>query len=173
MEDEQEQFLTEMQMTLTYAGSPLVGERATTAGVRRRAAAGRPGTRRRMACVASGSATRSRLFELTRGTAHTLLLYADESVDEETVTGWEKLADAAREQSFGMVETCLVVSPDAVLPAVFDLPVYRDSDGMFQRTYDVGGTGAYLIRPDGHVGFRSTPVTQAALQEHLEGIFAS
>ncbi len=173
MEDEKEQFLLEMQMTMNYAGSPLVGERSDdgqefTSGPL-------PGYRAPdvHGLVRFGVGHPSRLFDVTRGTTFTLLLYADESVDEETVTGWEKLADAAREQSFGMVETCLVVSPDAVLPAVFDLPVYRDSDGMFQRTYDVGGTGAYLIRPDGHVGFRSTPVTQAALQEHLEGIFAS
>jgi hypothetical protein len=33
------------------------------------------------------------------------------------------------------------------------------------------GTAAYLIRPDGHVGFRSRPVHEAALREHLAGVF--
>lgn len=170
MEDEKEQFLLEMQMTMNYAGSPLVGEEDSqqfTGGPL-------PGYRAPdvSGLVRFGVGHPCRLFDITRGTKFTLLLYVDGSSDEETVMSLEKLADAARQQSSGMVETCLVASPDAVLPAYLELPVYRDSDGMFQRTYDVGGTGAYLIRPDGHVGFRGTPVTQAALQDHLEGIFA-
>ena len=173
MEDEKQQFLLEMQMTMNYAGSPLVGERSDdgqefTSGPL-------PGYRAPdvSGLVRFGVGHPSRLFDVTRGTKFTLVLYTDGSVDEETVTGWEKLADAAREQSVGMVETCVIASPDAVLPAVLELPVYRDTGGLFQRSYDVGGTAAYLIRPDGHVGFRAMPVAQAALQEHLEGIFAS
>ena len=73
MEDEKAQFLLEMQMTMNYAGSPLVGEdtrRAASASAGRRRATGHPtceGLRR------FGVAHPLRLFDLTRGTAHTLL----------------------------------------------------------------------------------------------------
>ena len=31
---------------------------------------------------------------------------------------------------------------------------------------------AYLVRPDGHVGFRSRPLDEDALLDHLAGVFA-
>ena len=37
--------------------------------------------------------------------------------------------------------------------------------------YGVTGTGLYLIRPDGHVGFRSQPVDPDALRKHLRLVF--
>ena len=139
MEDEKEQFLLEMQMTMNYAGSPLVGERSDDS--QEFTSGPLPGYRAPdvSGLVRFGVGHPSRLFDVTRGTKFTLLLYADGSVDEETVTGWEKLADAAVSKVGGQVETCVIASPDAVLPAVLELPVYRDSGGLFQRTYDVGG----------------------------------
>ena len=59
MEDEKLQFLTEMQMTLTYAGSPLVGEVVEDSGAFDGGpAAGRPGTRRRASAPLRRRATR-------------------------------------------------------------------------------------------------------------------
>jgi hypothetical protein len=51
--------------------------------------------------------------------------------------------------------------------------VVRDARGEFAAAYGVAGSGtaAYLVRPDGHVGFRTRPVTEGALQEHLAGVF--
>jgi len=32
---------------------------------------------------------------------------------------------------------------------------------------------AYLVRPDGYVGFRAAPLTCAGLRSHLDGVFAA
>jgi hypothetical protein len=52
--------------------------------------------------------------------------------------------------------------------------VVRDADRAFAAAYGVAGAGtaAYLVRPDGHVGFRTRPVAEAALLDHLAGVFA-
>jgi 2-polyprenyl-6-methoxyphenol hydroxylase-like FAD-dependent oxidoreductase len=173
MEDEKAQFLLEMQMTMNYAGSPLVGE---APGGEEFPAGPEPGHRapdvqelRRF-----GVAHPLRLFELTRGTRSTLLLYADAGASEEQVLALEKLAVGVRQQSRGEVDTYLVAGPDARVPALVDLPVVRDAEEAFAAAYGVAGAGtaAYLVRPDGHIGFRTRPVNEAALLDHLAGVFA-
>ncbi|MEX5721110.1 FAD-dependent monooxygenase [Geodermatophilus maliterrae] len=171
MEDEKAQFLLEMQMTMNYAGSPLVGQTpGFTAGPE-------PGHRapdvhglRRF-----GVAHPLRLFDLTRGTRSTLLLHADAGASEEEVLALEKLATAVRQQTRGEVDAYLVADPGARLPLLVDLPVVRDADRAFAATYGVDGAGtaAYLVRPDGHVGFRTRPVSETALLDHLAGVFAA
>lgn len=172
MDDEKAQFLLEMQMTMNYAGSPLVGE-APGEGF---PAGPEPGHRapdvqglRRF-----GVAHPLRLFELTRGTRSTLLLHADAGAAEEQLLALEKLAVGVRQQSRGQVDAYLVADPDAKVPLLVDLPVLRDGDRGFAAAYGVAGAGtaAYLVRPDGHVGFRTRPVNEAALLDHLAGVFA-
>jgi hypothetical protein len=171
MEDEKAQFLLEMQMTMNYAGSPLVGEvdgAVFPAGPE-------PGHRapdvhglRRF-----GVAHPLRLFDLLRGTRSTLLLHADAGASEEQVLDLEKLAAGVRQLTRGEVDPYLVADPDTRVPALVDLPVVRDADRTFAATYGVAGAGTavYLVRPDGHVGFRSRPVAEAALLDHLAGVF--
>jgi 2-polyprenyl-6-methoxyphenol hydroxylase-like FAD-dependent oxidoreductase/heme-degrading monooxygenase HmoA len=173
MEDEKAQFLLEMQMTMNYAGSPLVGE---APGGEAFPAGPEPGHRapdvyglRRF-----GVAHPLRLFDLTRGTRSTLLLYADAGASEEQVLDLEKLAVTVRQHSRGEVDVYLVADPAVRVPLLVDLPVVRDADGTFAAAYGVSGAGtaAYLVRPDGHVGFRTRPVHEAVLLDHLTGVFA-
>ena len=173
MEDEREQFLTEMQMRLTYAGSPVVAEAPGSAEC---IVAG-PGAGDRAPDVSGlrrvGIGHALRLFDLTQGTGHTLLLYADASAGEEEVLAFEKLAAKVRGNHPDLLRTYVVASPDAVLPAAFELPVIRDDDNAFRVAYGVRGAAAYLVRPDGHVGFRCSPISGTALDEHLDTIFAA
>jgi hypothetical protein len=173
MEDEKAQFLLEMQMTMNYAGSPLVGEGP---GGDAFPAGPEPGHRapdvqglRRF-----GVAHPLRLFDLTRGTRSTLLLHADATASEEQVSDLEKLAVAVRQQTRGEVGAYLVAAPDARVPLLVDLPVVRDAEGTFAAAYGTAGAGtaAYLVRPDGHVGFRGRPLDEDALLDHLAGVFA-
>ncbi|SET74525.1 FAD-dependent monooxygenase [Geodermatophilus poikilotrophus] len=172
MADEKAQFLLEMQMTMNYAGSPLVGETAPGGFP----AGPEPGHRapdvqglRRF-----GVAHPLRLFDLTRGTRSTLLLHADATASEEQVSDLEKLAVAVRQQTRGEVGAYLLAAPDARVPLLVDLPVVRDAEGTFAAAYGTAGAGtaAYLVRPDGHVGFRSRPLDEDALLDHLAGVFA-
>jgi 2-polyprenyl-6-methoxyphenol hydroxylase-like FAD-dependent oxidoreductase/heme-degrading monooxygenase HmoA len=172
MADEKAQFLLEMQMTMNYAASPLVGEVADDG----RFDTGPPPGHRApdvLGLRRFGVAHPQRLFELTRGTHSTLLLWADAAAEEDQLLDLEKLAVAVRQSSQGQVHPYLVADPDARVPVLVDLPVLRDADAAFREAYGVAGTGtaAYLIRPDGHVGFRSRPVHEAPLREHLAGVF--
>ncbi|MEV0720391.1 FAD-dependent oxidoreductase [Asanoa sp. NPDC050611] len=165
MDDEREQFLLEMQMTLSYAGSPLVGEHGDHFD-----GGPRPGDRAPDAhdLRRFGVGHAVRLFELTRGTGHTLLAYADGGTAPADFAGFEKLAEKVR----GFVNIYVLAAPDASVPDGLEVPVLRDTAGGFRAAYGLRGTGAYLIRPDGHVGFRTSPVDSAALDAHLAGIFA-
>jgi 2-polyprenyl-6-methoxyphenol hydroxylase-like FAD-dependent oxidoreductase/heme-degrading monooxygenase HmoA len=173
MEDEKAQFLLEMQMTMNYAGSPLVGE--APGG---EAFAGGPEPGHRAPDVQGlrrfGVAHPLRLFDLTRGTRSTLLLYAGAGAPEEQLLDLEKLAVGVRQQSRGEVDAYLVAEPDVRVPLLVDLPVVRDTDRGFAAAYGIAGAGtaAYLVRPDGHVGFRARPVDEDALLDHLAGLFA-
>jgi hypothetical protein len=173
MEDEKAQFLLEMQMTMNYAGSPLVGEVADREGF---TGGPQPGYRAPdvLGLRRFGVAHDIRLFDLTRGTHATLLLYAGAAVGEEDLAALEKLAVSVGQSTGGQVHPYLVAAKDAVVPSLVDLPVVRDAQGGFAAAYGVPGTGtaAYLVRPDGHVGLRTQPVTDSAVREHLAGVFA-
>jgi hypothetical protein len=171
MEDEKEQFLLEMQMTMNYAGSPIVGEHLEDAP---ESTGPEPGHRapdvwglRRF-----GVAHPVRLFELTRGPRFTLLLYADATADEGELFRLEKLAITVGQQGRDQIASYLITSSDTQVPSLVELAVLKDGSGAFADSYGVKGTAAYLIRPDGHVGFRSAPASTDELQPHLRGIFA-
>ncbi len=173
MDDERRQFLTDMQMTLSYAESPLVGEAMSVPGAP--GAAPAPGERAPDAngLRRTGVGHPLRVFDLTRGTSHTLLLYADASVAEENVLGFGELAGSLRELCAGRLNAYVLLGPAAPMPRGLEIPVLRDADDQFRAAYGVTGASAYLIRPDGHVGFRSSPVAATALREHLEGVFTT
>ncbi|WP_250291626.1 FAD-dependent monooxygenase, partial [Frankia sp. CiP1_Cm_nod1] len=169
-EDEKAQFLDEMQMTLTYRGSPLVGEALGWDAPDRGPAAGDRapdvhGLARR------GVGHRLRLFELIHSGAHTLLFYGDASSTEEDLRGYEKIAAAIRRQAAGLINAYVVLDPDAVAPAGLDLPVIRDTERDYRSVYATTGPCAHLIRPDGHIGFRSRPVLAGALEDHIRAVF--
>ncbi|MDG4766477.1 FAD-dependent monooxygenase [Solwaraspora sp. WMMD406] len=169
--DLKRQFLQEMSMLLSYAGSPIVGESVSTPDGLRAGPA--PGDRAPdvAGLLRRGVGHPQRLHELTRGTRHTLLLYADHTADEAEVATVEKLCADVREQTYGQIEVYLVASADAAVPPMLHPPVVRDAEGAFRAGYGVTGTAAYLIRPDGHVGFRSQPIDAEALRGHLRLVF--
>jgi 2-polyprenyl-6-methoxyphenol hydroxylase-like FAD-dependent oxidoreductase/heme-degrading monooxygenase HmoA len=173
MDDLNKQFLREMHMLERYENSPIIGEAVSGAdalgtgpltGSRAPDVGGlaRPGVGRPL-----------QLGDLLRGTAHTVLIYADESASEEQLVGTEKLARSVREQGRGQVNVYLVLSPQAPKPVVLDPPVVYDTAGQFRAAYSTMGYAAYVVRPDGLVGFRTQPVDSEALRENLRTVFAS
>ena len=171
MEDEKAQFLLEMQMTMNYGGSAIVGEHAdghvTLDGPE-------PGHRAPdvQGLHRFGVGHPLRLFDLLHGTHSTLLLYTDETVSESELLDLEKLAVAVTQQTGGQVTPYLIADGRVQIPKLLDLPVLHDGGGEFRSVYRVSGSAAYLIRPDGHVGFRSAPAAVSELQDHLRLIFA-
>jgi 2-polyprenyl-6-methoxyphenol hydroxylase-like FAD-dependent oxidoreductase/heme-degrading monooxygenase HmoA len=170
-EDLKRQFLQEMSMLLSYADSPLVGECVSDPDALQDGP--RPGDR---APDGGGLYRRGvghplRLRELTRGTRHTLLLYADGSAGEAAVAAVEQLYAEVRRQASAQIDGYLLLSPDARGPRLLAPPVVRDSADEFRAAYGVAGTALYLVRPDGHVGFRSQPIDADALRKHLDLVF--
>jgi 2-polyprenyl-6-methoxyphenol hydroxylase-like FAD-dependent oxidoreductase/heme-degrading monooxygenase HmoA len=170
MDDEREQFLLEMQMSMNYAGSPVVGE----AGADRFTGGPAPGHRAPdvLGLRRFGVAHDVRLFDVTRGPHATLLLSAAPDGDPDEVLALEKLAVSARQASSGQVHPYLIADHGTSLPALVDLPVLRDA-GAYRAAYGIAGSGscAYLVRPDGHVGFRTRPADETALLGHLAAVF--
>ncbi|QHC68498.1 FAD-dependent oxidoreductase [Rathayibacter sp. VKM Ac-2759] len=170
MEDEKAQFLLDMQMTTSYAGSALVGEDVAVEGALRGPA---PGERAPdvHGLTAFGVGHDLRLFDLTRGTRSTLLLHADDSVDENGLVEAGALARTARHRSSGEVDAFLITGPESRIPADLGVPVLRDGSGEFARTYGGPGLTVHLIRPDGHVGYRSAGAVPDGLDAHLRQLF--
>ena len=114
-----------------------------------------------------------RLFDLLRGPTHTLLLYADSSVDEGEVERFEEVARGVREQCSGLARCYLLVADRAPAPILNGLPVIRDRSDGFRSAYGLAGSGAFLVRPDGYVGFRTSPVDVDALRAYLGRVFTT
>jgi 2-polyprenyl-6-methoxyphenol hydroxylase-like FAD-dependent oxidoreductase len=169
--DLERQFLQEMSMLLSYAGSPLVGESVVDPDAL--PAGPGPGD---LAPDVGGLERRGvghslRLRDLTRGTRHTLLVYADATADEKALTAAAELCADARRQASGELDAYLLLSPDVSAPRLLAPPAVVDADDGFRASYGVAGTALYLIRPDGHVGYRSQPVDGDGLRKHLNLVF--
>ncbi|HET6731895.1 FAD-dependent monooxygenase [Mycobacterium sp.] len=148
----------EAQLLINYADSPIVtgaGGRAPDAtGLTRDAVAGP-----------------LRLFSLLGGREHTALLYAGDSSGPADVELFEKAADAAVTAAHGHLNVYVIAALGADVADTV-LPLVRDSDGEFARAYAVSESSAYVVRPDGYVGFASAGVDVNGLVTHLKRTFA-
>jgi 2-polyprenyl-6-methoxyphenol hydroxylase-like FAD-dependent oxidoreductase len=151
----------EAQLLVGYPDSPLVGEdvsgaltgpvpgqRATDAGGLRQDAAGFP----------------VRLHTLLRHPGHTLVLWAGSA---DTLVRHGAITAAVRAVLAASVECYVIVG--ANLPADTSGRVLRDAEGAFAAAYGTGSAeaAAYLIRPDGYVGYRTDAPTAEGILRHL------
>lgn len=61
---------------------------------------------------------------------------------------------------------------DSAVDLIFiDLPVVYDPQGNFQRIYHALPWSAYLVYPDGYIGYRAYPPRGDRLQIYLSRIF--
>ncbi|GAA2550296.1 FAD-dependent monooxygenase [Mycolicibacterium diernhoferi] len=144
----------EAQLLISYAGSPIVAD----------GAGGRAPDARGL--VRPAVADPVRLYTLLAGTRHTLLLYADAATGFESL---EAVATAAVQAAHGLLDVYVVAHPDADVDATV-LPLVRDTDGDFAKAYRVDGAAAFVVRPDGYLGYVGA-AESAALVEHLRRTF--
>ena len=140
----------EAQLLVSYAGSPIVAD-----GAGGRAPDARGLTR-------SAVAGPMRLFTVLAGTRHTLLLYAGPGDD---VASLEQAAAAVG----GMADVYVIAHPDAAVDSSL-LPVLRDGAGEFAAAYGVHGPTAFMVRPDGHLGYAGA-ADPGLLTSYLKLIF--
>jgi 2-polyprenyl-6-methoxyphenol hydroxylase-like FAD-dependent oxidoreductase len=107
-----------------------------------------------------------RWHEFLRHPDHTLLLWAADAGAWEACT---YVVDEVDRRSGGLVRCVIAVPADAGLPDVSGVTV-RDEAGNLAAAYGFGagrGAAAFLIRPDGYVGYRSVALNVDRLFEHL------
>ncbi|BBY15842.1 FAD-dependent monooxygenase [Mycolicibacterium litorale] len=154
----------EAQLLIAYADSPIVssagpvpeplpGGRAPDANGLHRAAVTGP----------------LRLFTLL-GRNHTALFYADGDATAAEVARFEAAAATAVGIARGALEVYLIAAPTADVDGTV-LPLLRDTDGDFARSYSTAGTSVFVIRPDGYLGFTAHRLDIAALEGFLHGTF--
>ncbi|MFI6291423.1 FAD-dependent monooxygenase [Nonomuraea sp. NPDC050790] len=146
------------QLLVAYPGSPLSGQALGHPGDLD--GGPRPGERAPDArgLTREGLGFPVRLFDLLQD--HTLILYAGSVAGLGDVESW----------AAGPVRVLVVLAPDVPRPDL-GVPVAWDTAGAFRDRYAAGEGAAYLIRPDGYVGFRAQPMDHAAVTEHLRRTF--
>lgn len=154
--------LREAQLLVGYPDSPIVGEAGSFAGgpVPGERAPDARGLHR------EGVNGDVRLFELLRGPEHVLLLWGDGDV-----TGLDEVAAAAYERAHGRLRSYVVLAGDADAPRLVT-PVVRDAAGELAAAYAPPGRSAFLVRPDGYLGYRQSRIDSEGLVEHLGRVFA-
>jgi 2-polyprenyl-6-methoxyphenol hydroxylase-like FAD-dependent oxidoreductase len=112
-----------------------------------------------------------RMFELLRGDNHKLLLFGGATGPDSAKV--VSLAGDVASKYGRHVTVYLVTHGDAPAKiAGWDGAVIADADGGLHRAYHAVAPGAYLIRPDGYIAYRSFPVEPNHLKEFLSRIFA-
>jgi 2-polyprenyl-6-methoxyphenol hydroxylase-like FAD-dependent oxidoreductase len=114
----------------------------------------------------------ARLFDLTRGTHHTLFFYTNHSNPAADCAEFASVVEALRKQYAGLIQAYALVHPDFDLPAIEGLSILADSQNEFARLYGATRKSAFLIRPDGYVGYRGEPLEAERLAAHLKMVFA-
>ncbi|WP_405146924.1 FAD-dependent monooxygenase [Nocardia salmonicida] len=165
--DPERVLLREAQLLIDYRDSPLVtesptGTRSPLAGSRAPDATG---------LTRDGVTPPFRLFPLLAGPGHTLLRYVDNTCDTATLTEMERHAGLLQKLTDDHLDIYLVASPGATIAPTI-LPVIRDSDGDFAQRYHCADGAAYVVRPDGYLGYAASPATPDDLIRHFESTFA-
>ena len=164
--------LREAQLLVAYPDSPIVGEDVGTGEL---AGGPSPGER---APDATGLRQDSagfalRLHELLRHPDHTLLLWARSDAD---CAAARVLAAEVAERTQGRICSHVIVPADSSITDVSGMTL-RDADGRAAAAYGLavetsdGAIPAYLIRPDGYVGYRTSAINLDRLAEHLARTF--
>jgi 2-polyprenyl-6-methoxyphenol hydroxylase-like FAD-dependent oxidoreductase len=113
----------------------------------------------------------ARLFDLLRGTHHMLLLYSNHPDSEIDRRRFQEIADALRDQHGSLIRTCAILHSDCAATPLEGLPALIDGRQEFARLYGPQRGSAYLVRPDGYLGYRAQSIDLEDLRRHLRGTF--
>lgn len=156
--------LREAQLLIDYADSPIV---SSAGPVSEPLPGGRaPDATGLVRAAVSGPL---RLYPLL-GRNHTALFYADGDATPADAIRFEAAAEAAVAAARGALEVYLVAAPTAEVDSTV-LPLLRDDDGDFARSYSTAGTSVFVIRPDGYLGFAAHRLDVEALEGFLHKTF--
>jgi 2-polyprenyl-6-methoxyphenol hydroxylase-like FAD-dependent oxidoreductase len=115
------------------------------------------------------------LFELLRGTEHVLFLFDGAAATTEGYANLSRIAAHVTARYGKRIRTFVVVPrrerPSELAALEPATNVILDEDRTLHEHFGCSTEALYLVRPDGHVGFRSQPAVLEKLQGYLETIF--
>jgi len=166
-----DQWMEDSQLLINYRGSRWVAQNVPVAA---QTVGPQPGDRApevrglRREWVADAV----RLKELLRGGRHTLLVYFDAAAPARLYADCAEMADTLQVR-FGDEIALYGIASLAAHPIDHErFPLLIDAGEDFQRAYSTAIAHLYLIRPDGHIGYRANRVDAGRLDTYLERIFS-
>jgi hypothetical protein len=111
-----------------------------------------------------------RLFDLVRGPLSTLLLLAGPGASDADCRTLALLAAEVRTFHGETVKVHVIAPPGKSGTCA---SAVKDDNGVLHRKLGARSPTAYVIRPDGHVGYRCQPVEAERVLVYLESIFKS
>ncbi len=157
--------LADTQILVSYRGTPWVRDDAASqdggpaAGDRAPDAVG---------LMRQGCGFPLRLFDVLRGTEHVLIVHLPQDGAPETIADLSRWAQQHASHRRGCLRVVAVTTP-AAHRAVPGVALLEDPSGAFAAAYGPEPM-SYLVRPDGHLGWRGRSWREAGLQEHLQSL---
>lgn len=119
-----------------------------------------------------------RLYNFTKGTKHTLLLFSGDETSDKEIETFKSIADSLKSQQDLVNVFVILDSNESVARCTSKMGdigdyvrVLSDWEMATHHKYAAGSNCAYLIRPDCYIGFRSQPIDQKLLTAYLSRIF--
>ncbi len=175
------------ELGVGYRGSPVVGEdragllhalvpQAGGPGLGDHLVFGRaphPGDRAPDVVLASGGvAGPARLFDVLSDTRHTLLVFRGWRHRQTDAAGLDAVEGLVSARYADLIRPWLVVPGDDTTEGMtWGGATLRDPDAALHRRYGAAAPCLYLIRPDGHVGYRALPPAADKLAAYLDRLF--
>ncbi len=111
-----------------------------------------------------------RLFDITRGTAHILLVYLSPPVSAEQVAELERLAQTLKTLPGPHCRITAIAAPNSSPFALIGVPIVTDTAGQFATAYKPTAATGFLIRPDGYIGYHARPLTSQGIIDYLSAL---
>jgi hypothetical protein len=114
-----------------------------------------------------------RLFDITRGVSHVILLYLAKFAEPGQLELVEKLSQKLTDAQSLPCRLVLITSPDAQPRDVIGATILKDCTAEFSSAYTPEVNTGYIIRPDRYVGYHGRPLTVHGVDDYLAAVVGS
>ncbi len=115
-----------------------------------------------------------RIYSLLHSGQHLLLLFAGTAETEDGYRRLVAIGNRVRDRHPSAISVFLVeatLHTDTPTDPSWQGPILLDDDGSLHQAYGARAECLYLLRPDGHVAFRSQPADPIKLNEFIARLF--
>ncbi|WP_263355630.1 FAD-dependent monooxygenase [Acidicapsa ligni] len=114
-----------------------------------------------------------RLFDITRGIDHVLLLYVGQFSAPGQAELVESLAQKLKMTPGPKCRLVAICSPGTERFDAIGATILIDRNNEFASAYAPGINTGYIVRPDGYIGYHARPITESAVLNYLETVALS